>query len=97
MSSSAYDKTIVVKGRTIQIIMDGSIFRIYYDGRQVAESERKNQGTCTLVFTVEENNKAVTYDIGILATTFVRSFVGRDGDLIYSDDPHLHVDKTNLI
>lgn len=48
----------------------------------------------TLMFQVTEDGQSVVYDIAVLQTEYVRIFVGRNGLLIYSDDPAVPPNKS---
>jgi hypothetical protein len=86
-----YDRTIPVNGAALRVHVEDGLVRAYHNGREVA-SRRGDLGT--LMFQVTEEGQPVVYDIAVLQSGYVRIFVGRNGLLIYSDDPLIQPKKT---
>lgn len=90
---SRYAKVIRVGGHTVRVEFDGHEKRAFHDGREVA---RKIGDVGLLVFDVLEEGERVTYDIALVGThERPRSFIGRNGELIFSDDPAFPIDRTD--
>lgn len=90
-----YEKTLILRGHTLRILMHNGVRQVYYKGKVAAASAHENPEVGLLVFTVREEGKEVVYDVAILHTAYTRSFVGRDGELVFCDDPSMLVDKTD--
>ncbi len=87
----AYDVTLSIGGNELRITVDSRAVRVCYRGSWLS---LRTQGD-TWVFDVEEEGAEVTYDLLVIRGEQVRCFLGRDGDLIFSDAPGLELDLTD--
>lgn len=79
-----YDKTIPIGENILRVVVEHGLVRVYHNDEEVA-SRRGDVGL--LIFQVMEAEQPVMYDIAVLQSGYVRMFVGRNGLLVYSDDP----------
>lgn len=86
-----YDTTIHVRGNELRVILDDGLVKAFHNGSEVA-SRRGDLGL--LIFQVTEQGEQVMYDIAVLHSSCVRIFVGRNGILIYSDDPAIRPNRS---
>lgn len=86
-----YARTLNCKGNRLDVTVIDDASIATYNGREVV---RRVGDVGLLVFNVKEDGQAVVYDIAVLHSKPMRTFVGRNGKLIYSDDQAFAMDLT---
>lgn len=89
--SELYDKTVTCLGHAIRVTFDGTLARVYHDGRIVGEK----RGEGLIEFQAAEGNDIVAYDVLVLTAGYVRIKVGRGGRVVFSDYQSFPLDRTH--
>lgn len=80
-----YDKSVHVNENEIRIAVTGDHRCVRYNGAVVADITSDHE-MGPFVFIVGEDGEQVTYDILVLRSEKVAIFLGRNGQLLFSDD-----------
>lgn len=91
-----YEVNLKVNAHHLRLVSDGSLREVYFDGVPVDRySTCTSMGLGCFVFEVEEGEEVVVYDIVVVGGPAPSCFVGRNGDLIFSDAPGFEIDRTD--
>lgn len=89
----SYSKTFTHNGKSIRVEKDKSCLRIFYNGVKVGETQKTSSDMNVQVFKVIEDSELITYDVAVMTSSgtadgaLTYCFIGREGQLIYSDAP----------
>lgn len=88
-----FRKAVSVGGNKIVAVAAGNEHFVTYNGEEKA---RRVGELGAMLFDVDEDGLPTQYDILLITGGGTcRIFMGRNGELIYSDDPSMLVDKTD--
>lgn len=88
-----YDVILRVNGHEVRLRSGAEGVTFWHD--RIPVSAGKSQAGEAVVFEVEEQGATVTFDLLFLPGPPVRCFLGRNGDLIFSDAPGLEINLTD--